>query len=113
MYRTIQEIMDDNETWFSPATMAFFDSRIEDDIYPVADGAYFVTSEEPPYGERAWSVRFAKDGGSDIHTVGTFCGHETYQNARIAARKAFNAHRANWTPPTYVPGNRPFLPPVA
>ena len=111
MYNTLDEIKADNPLWFSHDTMSFFSSRVEETIYPVADGAYFVTSEKPPYGPRAWSVRFAKDGGKDIHTVGDFCSHPSSDQAHQRARMAFNAHRANWTPPTFVPGNRPFIRP--
>lgn len=87
-YFTMYQIRDENQEWFSPSTMEFFDSKIEPGVWPVDGGAYFVTSEQQswPYhgGEREprrWSVRFARDGGNDIRTVGTFMAYPTLGEA--------------------------------
>jgi hypothetical protein len=84
MYNSIEEIKDANavvgQLWFSPATMRFFDSRIESGVLR---GAYFVTSEQPPGGPRVFSVRYADERGY-VTTIGEF-GAYTTRAAAIAA----------------------------
>jgi hypothetical protein len=85
-YFTIDQIKADNERWFSPDTMAFFNSEITPGVWPVEGGAYFVTSEQPHVYEgeqepRRWTVRFARDGGQYIATVGGFRAHATLGDA--------------------------------
>ena len=74
--------------WFEPDTMRFFKTRMGSEFYagtPNPDGPFeplggdwercpmvFVTSEKPPHGPRAYSVRWL-DSGGDISTVGPFC----------------------------------------
>lgn len=70
--------------WFSRKTMQFFKSRIESTLYK---NGCFVTSEEPPYGARRYSVRRAMADGS-IETVGDFMAYRHVEDARAAARRA-------------------------
>jgi hypothetical protein len=74
--------------WFDKGTKAWFGSRISRTIYPVADGAYFVTSEYTGFNSdgRAYSVRFAAADGS-ISTVGEFLAYRNRDAAHRAARK--------------------------
>jgi hypothetical protein len=57
--------------WFEPSAMRFFGTRIESGIIR---GRYFVTSEQPPHGTRAYSLRSFDDEG-DVSTVGKFCSY--------------------------------------
>jgi hypothetical protein len=86
---TIEEIREANHRaglyYFSPDTMRFFKSRVSSRVYPVSDGAYFVTSEKGPNRIRAYSVRLAKDSGK-ISTVGEF---QEYRSRSGAHSKAF------------------------
>lgn len=70
--------------WFEPSTLRFFGSRVHDSLYTAGDRAYFVTSEKPPHGRRAYSVRRANPDGS-IDTVGEFCGFNTGRQAHARA----------------------------
>lgn len=73
--------------WFEPDTMRFFSSRVHESIYSAPDGrAYFVSSERPPSGRRAYSVRRAELDGS-VSTVGEFCGYATGRAAHAAAAR--------------------------
>lgn len=66
--------------WFGRGEMRFFGTRIESGIIR---GRYFITSEQPPNGARAYSVRSFDDEGS-IDTVGKFCSHATKASALVA-----------------------------
>jgi hypothetical protein len=91
MYDSIDAIRRDNPVWFSPDTIRFFRSRIQPTVYPVPDGAVFVTSEAREAGTpRMFTVRFARDGGG-IDTVGDFMGYTRARPAHVAARKAAEA----------------------
>ena len=82
MLHTISEIKAhaaaaDNH-FFSPTTMRVFNSRISKRVYPVKDGAFFVTSERDWYTDnfRKYSVRVAREydgtsvrGNFDIWTI--------------------------------------------
>jgi hypothetical protein len=59
------------EYWFSPDTMRFFGTRIGK-VVQVGQVWLFITSEKPPHGPRAYSVRRMTETG-DISTVGEFC----------------------------------------
>ena len=68
--------------------MRFFDTQLAlGSVLPLADGALFLTSEQPPFGPRAYSVRRAYDNGR-IETVGDFCSYETRQAAEVALQAA-------------------------
>lgn len=77
--------------WFSRETMSFFHTRIGE-AWRVGDVFFFVTSEQPPHGNRAYSVRRMSETG-DIHTVGEFCQIETRQEAVKALHDAVEAER--------------------
>lgn len=58
--------------WFDTGTMNFFGTRIESELFR---RKYFLTSEQPPYGGRMWSIRevnIDETGHLDIDTVGEF-----------------------------------------
>ena len=66
--------------WFDPESMEFFKSKIETELI---DGRYFISSEQSPWGPRAYSIRIADENG-EIDTVGEFMGHETLKLAKLA-----------------------------
>ena len=60
--------------FFERATMRFFRSQVLRTVYQGPGGIFFVTSEEPPYGGRRYTVRrFDPTDPSDIETFGDFC----------------------------------------
>ncbi len=64
--------------FFSPDTMQFFDSVIEDDVF---GGCVFVTSEQNGYGNpRLYTVRAIRANGQ-IETLSDFQGIETRKQA--------------------------------
>lgn len=76
--------------WFSRSTMDFFACQIETEL---VGGRMFVTSEKSPYGPRAYTVREAVDGGTEISTVGEFQEHATLEDATRAMHAALGARR--------------------
>lgn len=94
MIKNIQQIIDGNtaagQFYFSEDTMRWFNSKVYDDVFPVPDGALFITSEKQPGNPRLYTVRkyHAEDG--DISTVGEFMGYLTQRTAASAARRAAN-----------------------
>lgn len=82
--RTISDLKDLNARnggcWFSRDSVRFFGTRIESGII---GGRYFITSEQPPHGDRKFSVR-SFDSTGMIDTVGEFCGYATKGAAREA-----------------------------
>jgi hypothetical protein len=94
MLKSIADIKAQHEAagsyWFEPATMRFFGTRFTTRIYPCASqrATFFVTSEQPPHGPRAYSVRKADWDGPIINTVGAFCGYSDAHASGIAARLA-------------------------
>jgi hypothetical protein len=73
--------------WFDADTLAWFGSRISSVVYPVPDGALFVTSEFTGFerASRAYTVRLATDDGS-VSTVGEFLQYKTRDAAHRAAK---------------------------
>jgi hypothetical protein len=63
-YRSIAAIKAANRAaghfFFSADTMKFFKSKVYPTVY---GGRYFVTSEQPPHGDREYQVRWADDRG--------------------------------------------------
>lgn len=73
--------------WFDAETMRGFGTRVSSIVYPVADGAFFVTSEYTGFNRdgRAYTVRFADDNGN-ITNVGEFLQYRTRDAAHRAAK---------------------------
>jgi hypothetical protein len=63
--------------WFGRGEMRFFGTKIESGILR---GHYFISSEQPPHGPRAYTVRSFNDEG-DVETVGDFCSHHSKADA--------------------------------
>ena len=85
MFKSLDEIKAAHTGyWFDVDTLAFFDSRIEEKVYPTSAGTYFVSSEKGPSGRRLYSVRFASLDG-DIRTVGDF---QAFRSSREAHESA-------------------------
>ncbi len=59
--------------FFEPATERFFRSRTLPTVYEGAGGIFFVTSEQPPHGKRAYTVRRFNPATRAISTVGEHC----------------------------------------
>lgn len=87
---TIEEIKaanrDAGQFFFSPATLRFFKSRIGRRIHEGPGGVYFVTSEQPPDGRRAYAVRVFDPVTARIGTVAYPCQYPTSAAAHKAAR---------------------------
>jgi len=74
--------------WFDRDTLRFFSSRIARIAYcsDAGDVAFFVSSEQPPNGTRAYSVRRCDMTTGKIDTVGQFCSM-TASQARDRAKQ--------------------------
>jgi len=88
--------------WFDPGALAFFNSKFPPRcVYPVKDGAFFISSEYSkgvyissgwiPDGPVLWTLRFA-DAKGEISTVGDFQQYESLEEAKEAAIKAQQEH---------------------
>lgn len=78
--------------WFSPSTMAFFDSKLPDYGYLSRNGnVYFYTSEQfhdRGYHEpRRYTVRMLDIETHNIETVGAFQRYGTSRAANTEARR--------------------------
>ena len=71
--------------WFSPDTLRFFKSRIGDTVYEGPGGVFFVSSEKPPHGPRAHTVRQFDPETKSVATVGPFCTSSSYSARGRAA----------------------------
>lgn len=95
MYKDLEAIKAANEAagrhWFSKDTMRFFRPRVSSKIWPVSNGAYFVTSERCGDDPRMYTVRFV-DATGHINTVGGFRAHATMAEAHMYARGAADGH---------------------
>jgi hypothetical protein len=74
--------------WFDPSTMRFFGTKVLPTVYQGPGGVYFVTSEQPPHGPRAFTVRSFNPETADIGTVGEVCSINTKGKASDMAKKA-------------------------
>ncbi len=92
--RDIHEVQLNHESagghWFSPETKRFFASKIDSKLHTGPGGQYFASSEKPPGGQRAYTVRKVEKNGLDIQTHGEFMEHPTLGRARTAAKNAAN-----------------------
>lgn len=73
--------------YFSPDTMRFFKSRVMQDVFPLEDGALFVTSERREGDVRRYTIRRAWDDG-DITTLDGFQSYTSRNGALKAAKRA-------------------------
>ena len=82
--------------WFEPGALRWFNTKFpRRAVYPVPDGAFFISSEYGkgvyvstgwvPDGPVRWSVRFISDEDGSIDTVSEFMEYETLEEARAAA----------------------------
>ena len=78
--------------FFSPSTMRFFNSKVEDKVYEGIGGIYFVTSERGPLGDgRRYTPRKFNPEIGDCGTAGCVpfskCSHDTaHAVARLLSR---------------------------
>ena len=90
--------------WFEPGSLRFFNSRFpRRAVYPVADGAFFISSEFSkgvyistgwiPDGPVLYSVRFCSDQDGSINTASEFQEYETLSEAREAAKAFQKAYK--------------------
>lgn len=94
-YTDIQQIKaaagesDRARNWFSRDTMRFFSTHTGL-VIGVPGGAVFVTSERPPGGDRAYTVRLASGTGKGfaIDTPGGICQFPSRFEVDAAARHA-------------------------
>lgn len=90
--------------WFDKGSMRFFGTRVISKTARVsADGsrAYFVTSDQPPHGRRAYSVRYVLISGKDaghVSTSGEFCAYSDGREASAALRADLATYNANLAP---------------
>ena len=75
-----------SDYFFSDGTMRFFNTRLMGEVWPVADGWLFATSEKGPSGIRAYSIRKMGEAGN-VSTVGGFQQYSTRRAAIVALRK--------------------------
>ena len=73
--------------WFDRDTMRFFGTRLPRAGITGQGGVFFVTSEQPPHGPRAYSVRKLLGEGR-IETVGDFCAMSKYDATKTARNLA-------------------------
>ncbi len=94
---TINQIQDEmtaaGSHWWDPSSMRFFQTRVSEKVYQGTGEVFFVTSEKPPGGNRAYSVRqYSVRQHSPVHktldTVGEFCAMSRNQAHREAAKLA-------------------------
>jgi hypothetical protein len=87
--------------WFDPSSMRFFGTKVLPTVYQGPGGIFFVTSEQPPHGKRACTVRqFDPEDG--IHTIGeaaSMSRHMAQRKARNLAAGSLIGHTA------YAPAN--------
>jgi hypothetical protein len=70
--------------WFDKDTIKFFSCTLAEGGRITPGGEIlFATSEKPPHGRRAYSVRVLRADG-DIDTVGEFCGFGSWAAAERA-----------------------------
>ena len=90
--------------WFDPGALAWFNSTFPArTVYPVPDGAYFISREYSkgvyistgwiPDGPVRWTVRFCSDEDGSIATVSEFQEYGTLKEAKAAAKAFQKAHR--------------------
>lgn len=97
MFKTIADIKAaaaDTETssvphWFSPSTMAFFNTRVIDSVFDMGEfGSVFITADRPDIDTaEGYALRWAhmRDGLFNITTLGVVMEYKTLAEAAKAA----------------------------
>lgn len=83
-----------NPWYFSPGTVGGFSSRLSETIYPVRNGAVFVTSERDTDGlawdgKRRYTIRFINDGGK-IRNLSAEGQYATWSGAHQGVERYLN-----------------------
>ena len=68
-----KEMMENGSHWWDDDTLAFFLSKVGSYVYQGAGGIYFLSSEQPPGGERNWTVRKYDPVMFRISNASAFC----------------------------------------
>lgn len=76
--------------FFSEDTLRFFKSRVMSEVFPLPDGALFVTSERQEGFPRQYTIRRAYHSGN-IETLGGFRAYNSRNGALKAAKRAAEA----------------------
>jgi hypothetical protein len=72
--------------WFGPDEMKFFRTELGSGGYVRADGMIlFATSEQPPNGKRAGTLRIMDPETGEIATLGVICMYSSMGSADKAA----------------------------
>lgn len=74
--------------WWDKSAMKFFGTRVLPTVYQGRGGIYFVTSEQPPHGERGFTVRQYRENRNDIKTIGNVADHSRDEAMEIAKSRA-------------------------
>jgi hypothetical protein len=74
--------------WWDRSSMKFFGTRVLPNVYQGVGGVYFVTSEQPPHGERGFVVREFVPATCDIKTHGDLASMTRTEAVREANRLA-------------------------
>jgi len=73
--------------WFSPDTMIFFDSKIDENNFFEKDkDIFFISSEKNKHSSRLWSIR-KMDKNGIIDTINSFRQYSSIDEAEIAFKK--------------------------
>jgi hypothetical protein len=84
---TIRERMQSaGSHWWDNDTMRFFGTRVCSDTFENGGNVWFVTSEQPPHGPRAYTVRRYDIASNQIDTEGELCGFSSRSGALRSAR---------------------------
>ncbi len=86
------EMRADGSHWWDKGTMRYFGCKVCPEVYQGPGGIYFVTSEKPPSGKRAYSVRKYNPDTKDIDTIGNFCALSKLEAHQQAAEMAGSGH---------------------
>ena len=92
---TIQDaVRNAGSHWFDPDSMRYFGTRILPIVYQGLGGVYFVTSEQPPHGERQHSVRQFDPDLKHISTLGQLASMTRTEAIARAKQAAGAGHKA-------------------
>lgn len=72
--------------WFESGTIEFFGSRISNWD---ENSGLFITSEQPPHGDRSYTIRQANFETGQVSTIGEFCQYDSKASALAAMNKLY------------------------